>query len=348
MPVKKTKKAPKAKATKAEKKDARSLTEKMRDHLRLTMKDETAADTFAGDGLSSVREVMPTRLDVLDHGLIGIGGLPYGRIIEISGAEDTGKSSLVNHLIWAAQQDGAVASLGDAERKVQPNWVDVFKVERKAVLLLPARTVEEYLQELAVTIKKYKRTKIVFFLDSVATTQPQKALDEDLTDNEIPGAMAAAWSRGLRSLNPLLSESRSMLVLVNQVRSVIGNMYGPTENTAAGRALKYYLSLRLSMYHGQTLKDGKVPIGKWSKLSVGKNHLSQKQPAVSILLRYTSGWDNDRSTLMYAREVGAITRTDRSVKTARQCLGWPVNESDPDVLVDELPVAAPAEAKGKE
>lgn len=219
-------------------KDERTMAEKIRDHVRKEMGDPTAAETFAGVGLSSVKEVMPTRLGVIDHWVAGIGGLPYGRSVEIAGPEDVGKSSLINHLIWAAQQDGAVASLGDSERKVQPDWVDVFKVDRSQVLLLPARTIEEYLQDLTIIIKKYKRTKMVHFLDSVATTQPQKALDEDLTENEIPGAMAAAWSRGMRALNPVLSESRSILVLVNQLRCVSENEMVITENgiCAAGYA----------------------------------------------------------------------------------------------------------------
>ena len=202
MPKKKTK-PPKPPA---EKKEKRTVAEQMRDALRKELKDDGAAMTLGGTGYSAVEEVMPTGLDVLDHWVLGIGGLPYGRVTEISGPEDVGKSSLVNHLMAAAQRDGAVACLGDAERKVQPNWVDVFKVNRDDVLLLPARTVEEYLQSLIITIRKFgKRHKLVFLLDSVATTIPQKALERDLTEAELVG-----WLRTILA-NTLAAAARRYL-----------------------------------------------------------------------------------------------------------------------------------------
>jgi recombination protein RecA len=334
VPKKKSKKAPGAKV--AAPKETRSLTERMRDELRKQFGDDAAA-TLGQGGYSSVREVMPTGLDVLDHWVIGIGGLPYGRIVEISGPEDTGKSSLVNHLMRAAQKDGAVASLGDSERKVQPNWVDVFQVDKDAVLLLPARTIEEYLGEVMATIKKFgKRNKVVFFLDSVATAIPKKALDEDLADSEIPGAMAAAWSRGLRQLNPLLSESKCMLILVSQLRSKIGVMFGPTEETAGGRAIKYYSSLRLAVGHGKSLKDGDRHVGKWAGVRAFKNHLGPNHRKAGILLNFEKGWDNDRSLLMYAKEMGIIDRKCRSVKDARKGLGWGYDEAAPDVVIEDV------------
>lgn len=333
------KKKPKIEKPPAERKEKRTVAEQMRDALRKDLNDDGAAMTLEGGGYSSVREVLPTGLDVLDHHVIGIGGLPYGRVIEISGPEDSGKSSLVNHLMAAAQRDGAVACLGDAERKVQPNWVQVFKVRLDEVLLLPARTVEEYLGEVTTTIRKFgKRYKIAFFLDSVATCTPQKAFDEDLSENAIPGAMAAAWSRGLRLLNPILSESRALLVLINQNRSKIGVMYGPTEETTGGRAIKYYSSLRLSVNHGKGVKVGDQHTGKWANVSALKNHVgaNNQHHGARILLNYENGFDDARSTLMHAKEMGCVDPKCQSVKEARKNLGWERDAEAPDQMIEEV------------
>lgn len=331
------KKKPKVAKPPAEKKEKRTVAEQMRDALRKELNDDGAASTLEDGGYSSVKEVLPTCLDVLDHHVIGIGGLPYGRIIEISGPEDSGKSSLVNHLMWAAQKDGAIASLGDAERKVQPNWVDIFRVKRDEVLLLPARTVEEYIDQTIVTIRKFgKRYKIAFFLDSVATCTPQKALDEDLAENAIPGAMAAAWSRGLRSLNPILSESRALLVLINQNRSKIGVMYGPNEDTTGGRAIKYYSSLRLSVNHGKSVKIGEAHVAKWANVRALKNHLGPQHRSARILLNFENGFDDARSTLMHAKEMGCVDNKCQSVKEARKNLGWEKDAEAPDEVIEDV------------
>lgn len=335
--IKNTKKKPrKPKVVKApvEKKERRSVAQQMVDALRKEMRNEGAARTLGGNGYSAVREVLPTKIDALDRHVIGVGGLPYGRIVEISGPEDTGKSSLVNHLMWAAQQDGAVASLGDAERKVQPNWVDVFQVKRDDILLLPANTVEEWLREVTITIRKFgKRHKLAFFLDSVATTLPQKALDENLTENEIPGAMAAAWSRGLRQLNGPLSESLAVVVLVNQIRQKIGNLYGPTETTAGGWAMKYYPTLKLSVGHGPAYKLGAAHMGKWANVRATKNHLAPNHRSAKVLLNFDRGWDDARSTLLFAKETGVVDSKCASVREARAALGWeaPAVEGAPAV-----------------
>jgi len=339
----------KVRAPKAEKpekkKDPRTLTERMRDEVRKHFNDESAADTFGDGGYSMVREVLPTGIEVVDRHVVGIGGLPYGRIVEVSGLEDTGKSSFINGLIAAAQRDGATASLGDSERKVQPNWVDTFRVSRPDVLLLPATTVEEWIASVMLTVRKFgARNKLVFILDSVPSTTPKKAFEEDLRESEIPGAMAASWSRGLRQLNKLISERLVMVILVNQLRSRIGVLYGPTEETAGGRAIKQYASLRLSLTHGPSHKEGPATTGKWVKFRAQKNHLASGYRDAMALLHFEQGWDDHKTTMLFARKAGAVASSCRSLREARVALGWETNPEAADVQVDlgEDPSKKPA------
>src|SRR3989344_4116151 len=51
---------------------------------------------------------------------LGIGGLPYGRIIEIFGPEASGKTTLCLHVIAEAQKKGGVAAFIDAEHALDP------------------------------------------------------------------------------------------------------------------------------------------------------------------------------------------------------------------------------------
>jgi recombination protein RecA len=286
---------------------------------------EDAAGTLGNGGISRVKEVLPFGLDVLDRRVLGIGGLPYGRVTEVSGPESAGKTSLVNHLIARAQRDGALATLGDSERKVSPDWCDVFGVNRADVVVLPARTIEEYLDHVGTMLSKFPRVKQAHFLDSVATTDSRKVFEQDLEEKEIPGVNAAAWSRGLRRYVKELSEhpAGALMVLVNQVRSKIGVLYGPKENTTGGRAIPYYSTIRLAVFHGKTLKDGEENrVAKWVGVRAMKNHCAVSGNYASVLLRFRTGFDDDASTVEHAHEMKITDPKDRDPVEARRCLGW--------------------------
>src|SRR5690606_22621913 len=49
--------------------------------------------------------------------LTGIKGIPYGRIVQISGRSDSGKSSTAMLFMVAAQKSGALVVLWDSEKK---------------------------------------------------------------------------------------------------------------------------------------------------------------------------------------------------------------------------------------
>src|ERR1700745_303975 len=51
---------------------------------------------------------------------LGIGGYPRGRIMEISGPESSGKTTLTLHAIAQVQKAGGVAAFIDAEHALDP------------------------------------------------------------------------------------------------------------------------------------------------------------------------------------------------------------------------------------
>ena len=66
-------------------------------------------------------EAVPTGSLGLDVAL-GIGGLPYGRIIEIYGPESSGKTTLALHAIAEAQKRGGTCAFVDAEHALDPAY----------------------------------------------------------------------------------------------------------------------------------------------------------------------------------------------------------------------------------
>ena len=51
---------------------------------------------------------------------LGIGGLPYGRIVEIYGPESSGKTTLTLQVIAEAQKQGKTCAFVDAEHALDP------------------------------------------------------------------------------------------------------------------------------------------------------------------------------------------------------------------------------------
>lgn len=66
--------------------------------------------------IGHVSRVCSTRSVAIDR-LFGIGGAPYSRIIEISGKEQSGKTTLVQQIAAQTQADGGVVMLYDTEEK---------------------------------------------------------------------------------------------------------------------------------------------------------------------------------------------------------------------------------------
>src|SRR4030042_5609122 len=64
-------------------------------------------------------DVIPTGSPALDLAL-GVGGVPRGRVIEIFGAESSGKTTLALHIIAQAQKLGGKAVYIDAEHALDP------------------------------------------------------------------------------------------------------------------------------------------------------------------------------------------------------------------------------------
>jgi recombination protein RecA len=300
--------------------------------------DPLVATTLEGGGRARVKEFCPTGCAVLDHHVLGCGGLPWGRIYEVAGAEGAGKTTWVAGVMARAQQDGAQVILSDMENKFHTGWASTLGLALEDAIEYAPRTIEEYAQEILRLISKYgsgkRRTKLMFVLDSVPPLLPERAFkDGELRDTEIPGVQAAAWSRWLAVLTRPLQDADAMLVLINQLRSKVGVMFGPTEDTPAGRAIKHYASCRFSVTHGKAVEsgtgDGKSKIGRYMKVGAPmKNNFTGRTDMVELKLLRETGFDDRWSVCEFAKKTGCLAKSAEANEErwaeAMGNLGWPM------------------------
>ena len=85
-------------------------------------------ERFGEGAIMTMREIHAVNVDVIPTGSIamdlalGVGGMPRGRIVEIYGAESSGKTTLSLHVISEAQKKGGTCAFVDAEHAMDPDY----------------------------------------------------------------------------------------------------------------------------------------------------------------------------------------------------------------------------------
>jgi len=214
--------------------------------------------------------VIPTGSIALDIAL-GAGGFPRGRIIEIFGPESSGKTTLVQHVIAETQKLGGTAALIDAENAFDPSYAEKTGVDVENLLVSQPDTGEQAL-DIAETLIRSNAVDLVA-IDSVAALVPRAEIEGDIGDSHV-AMQARLMSQALRRLSGAISRSKCTVIFTNQLRSMIGVMFGNPETTAGGKALKYYASVRIDIRKIGTLKRGDEFYGIRAKAKVVKNKVA--------------------------------------------------------------------------
>jgi recombination protein RecA len=276
------------------------------------------------DGIrSDVREVLPTGIEVLDRHVLGIGGLPYGRVVEVFGNESAGKSSFGWQVMGAAQRDGALVAFGESEPALSPSWIGKFGVDLAAVIRLGCDNLEQFSKGMELLLDRFMGAKkMVIILDSVTSLLPLAAIKAHADDKETYAVMARGWSDLLGNVVQKLADRNALLLLLNQVRSKVGVVFGNPNQSTGGNAIKFYSSIRIAMKHGEFEKKGATRIGQWSEFHAIKNKLAKPHHDCAAYLSFDGGWDDVASTLLFAKTTGALKRESKDIEEARRNLGW--------------------------
>jgi len=203
---------------------------------------------------------------------LGGKGLPRGRVVEIYGAEASGKTTVALHAVANVQKNGGVAAFIDAEHALDPTWAKRIGVNLDDLLVSQPGYGEEGLRIAEMLIKSGAVDLIV--VDSVAALVPKNEIqDSEIGDTKV-GLQARLMSQAMRILTPVINKSRTCLLFINQIRQKIGVMYGDPNTTTGGLALKFYASVRMEVKRVTHVKDGDETIGAETRVRVVKNKIA--------------------------------------------------------------------------
>lgn len=276
------------------------------------------------DVLQAKKTAIPIGITAIDVGVLGIGGFPRGQFFEFYGKEKVGKTTLLLHMMAAAQSDGLLpivldpkaATASDLERAMR------IGVDVDNCVLLPVKTSEEgieQLQEVIVNLRK-ESVGIAIFWDDMGLTATRGNVEtfsekrrRRITRKEqtkIGEKSKVMWSF-CRTLSGLCYREGIPLVIVNHLIANIqtGGFRGSTSTTIGGGATRAASRIRLKLQKVETIKRGKIVIGQLVKVICEANAFAVPGKSALVYLSYEDGYDNTLSTIHSALDEGLVSKS---------------------------------------
>lgn len=276
----------------------------------------------------STTTALPTGLPQLDH-ILGIGGIPVGRITEISGKWSVGKTTLALSMVKSAQELGKECIWVDAEWAWENQYAEKLGVDTDKLGLLQTRYAEDALDQLLEYLNGDEKKKIkpgtdtLIVIDAVGALHPREEAEKDSGERTI-GAQSALVARFCRKVVPLLSLNNNTLVVLNHEYTPIETNGGrPQTKTSGGAKLEYHKSVWIRLKkNGVYLKRGEEFVGFKVEAEIGKNKVAATQRQTCLIdMLYGEGFSAVSMLLEQAIDKGVIVRRGNTFYLGETKLG---------------------------
>ncbi len=238
--------------------------------------------------------------------VLGAGGFPRGRVVEIFGPESSGKTTLALHVVAQAQKNGGAAAFIDAEHALDAIYAGKLGVDTENLIVSQPDYGEQAL-EIAQALVQSQAIDVIV-IDSVAALTPKAEIEGEMGDSHM-GLQARMMSQALRKLTASVSRANTCLIFINQLREKIGVMFGNPETTTGGRALKFYASVRAEVRRMTAIKEGETVVGNRTKIKIVKNKIAAPFREVEVDILYGKGISREGDLLDLGAQHAVIEKS---------------------------------------
>ena len=228
------------------------------------------------------------------------GGIPVGRITEITGLEASGKSLLAAHALANCQKEGGLAVYIDTENAVSREFLEAIGLDLEKMLYVPLETIEdifEAIESIVESIRKSNKDRLVtIVVDSVMGASTKIEMAKEYDKDGYATSKAIILSKGMRKLTNMIGREKICLIFTNQLRTRLGVAFGDPYTTSGGKAIPFHASVRLrlkSVGQIKVKKDGvDQTIGIKTRCQVVKNRMGPPLKTIDYDIYFESGIDN--------------------------------------------------------
>lgn len=274
------------------------------------------------DGIE-LKDVERLALPMRDLNRVLYGGLPFGRLIEFSGAEHSGKTTTALLAIAAHQKyrPDLRCVFIDAEGTYDALWASKLGVDNSKVIKLTPenQTAEECLQ-VAIDLADTGEVGMVV-LDSIPALVPQQEEAKNLSEYTMAGVSRplSVFSRKMQKV--LIKYPKTMFIAINQLRDNMSG-YGSPTTTVGGRMWKHSCSIRLEFRGYNTDESGKCltasaddPAGAMIQCALIKNKTAPRDRKLGrYFVLFQTGFNEKKDVIMAAIEAGIVQKAGSSVR----------------------------------
>lgn len=272
------------------------------------------------DAPTIVREWVSTGSTMLDLAISNrkYGGFPVGRVSEITGLEQSGKSLLASHALLNTQKKGGLAVYIDTENAISPEYLFAIGLNLKDMLYVPLETVEDIFETIDVIIDKVRSSDkdrlVTIVVDSIAGASTKTEMSADFDKDGYATAKALIISKAMRKITNLIGRERICLILTNQLRQKLNApAFSDPWVTPGGKSIPFHASVRLRLSSVGSIKakkEGKdLIVGSRVKAKLVKNRVGPPLRECEYEVYFDSGIDDYSSWLTTMKDHNLVNQS---------------------------------------
>jgi recombination protein RecA len=237
------------------------------------------------------------------HLLTGVPGIPFGRICQIAGRPDSGKSTHAMKFMQLAQEQGHIVILWDSENKFDANRFDSYFGSSKDIFVVPSKVILDGADQVCAftdsIAELYPDKKILIVWDSVGGSISKSSKTADLRDSKQLAEAAKENGQVLRHFVMKMEEyrdsetleERMAVLLINQVYANIGSV---GNKQSGGQKVEFHSSLIVELVRSGNLLITRDKVQRRAGIKVKatckKNHLMSSDDTIyKMTLDITAG-----------------------------------------------------------